>query len=69
MGMNLFQDRLDAVGLPGGVFLVLVGFGTIWGQPWQYSAGGALLMVLQLVGAIAAIAIGVSLVYLVFFVE
>lgn len=67
--MNINLDRLDMVGLPGGIFLVLVGLGTILGQPWQYSTGGALVMLLQLVGAIAAIAIGVGIVYLVHFVE
>lgn len=67
--MELVQDRLDAIGVAAGVFLALVGVGTLWGQPWQYSAGGALVMVLQLLGALAAIAIGAGLVYLGHFVE
>lgn len=64
-----FRDRLDVLGSIAGVFVALVGLATLAGQPWQYSAGGATVMVLQAFGALAAIAIGVGLVYLVHFVE
>ena len=69
VGMEVFQDRLDAVGVPVGIFLAIVGLGNLVGQPWQYAAGGAPIMVLQIIGSLAAIAIGVGLVYLVHFVE
>jgi hypothetical protein len=67
--MNVFRDRLELVGVPVGLFVVLVGLGNLLGQPWQYSAGGALVAVLQIVGSVAAVAIGLGLVYLVHFVE
>lgn len=67
--MEVFQDRLDAVGVPVGIFLAIVGLGNLVGQPWQYSADGAPIMVLQIIGSLAAIAIGVGLVYLVHYVE
>lgn len=62
--MNGFRDRLDAVAIPIGLFVLVVGLGTLLGQPWQYAAGGALQMVLQLLGALAAVGIGVGLLYL-----
>lgn len=67
--MDVFQDRLDVVGIPVGLFVALVGLGTLIGMPWQYSAGGAVVTVLQIVGSLAAIAIGLGLVYLVHVVE
>lgn len=67
--MDVFQDRLDWVGVPVGLFVALVGLGTLLGQPWQYSAGGTLVTLLQIVGALAAIGIGIGLVYLVHVVE
>jgi hypothetical protein len=62
------RDRLDAVGSLAGAFVVLLGLATLVGQPWQYT-GGAAVMGLQLLGALAAVAIGVGLVYLVRVVE
>lgn len=67
--MELAQDRLELIGVPVGIFIALVGLGTLAGQPWQYSAGGAPVMVLQILGALGAIAVGASLVYLTHFVE
>ncbi|MFW6458820.1 MAG: hypothetical protein ACOCY6_05370 [Halodesulfurarchaeum sp.] len=63
--MDYVDDRLDAVAIPIGLFVLIVGLGTLLGQPWQYAAGGVATMVLQLFGAIAAIAIGVGLLALV----
>lgn len=57
------------IGVPVGLFIALVGLGNLLGQPWQYSAGGAPVMLLQIIGSLAAIAIGAGLVYLVHFVE
>lgn len=67
--MEGFQDRLDVIGIPVGLFVLVVGLGTLLGQPWQYAAGGAPLMVLQIVGALAAVGIGVGLMWLSHFVE
>ncbi|MFB6267112.1 MAG: hypothetical protein ABEI31_05595 [Halodesulfurarchaeum sp.] len=57
------RDRLHLVGVPLGIFVALVGLGTLVGQPWQYSGSG-IVTILQLIGALAAIAIGAGLVYL-----
>ena len=62
------RDRLDVVGSAAGAFVVLLGLATLLGQPWQYT-GGAAVMSLQIFGALAAVAIGVGLVYLSHFVE
>lgn len=67
--MERFQDRLDVVGIPVGLFVVVIGLGTLLGQPWQYAAGGAPVMVLQLLGALAAVGIGVGLIVLAHFIE
>jgi len=55
-----FDDGLEPLGLVVGVFLVLVGIGTIVGQPWAQmsnaaAAGG------QVFGALMAIVVGVLL--------
>lgn len=63
-----FRDRLEPAGIAVGVLLVLVGLGTIVGQPWQYK-GGALVMLVELFGALSAIAIGAGLVWLARFEE
>lgn len=62
-GMDVFVDRLDALGVLVGAFVALVGLGTLVGMPWQYS-GGALVMVFQVLGALAAVALGVGLAWL-----
>lgn len=61
--MNVFADRLDALGVLAGVFLVLVALGTAAGTPWVYS-GGTVVMVLQILGVLATAAIGAGLVWL-----
>ncbi len=67
--MDVFQDRLDVVSVPVGLFVIVVGLGTLLGQPWQYAAGGSVIMILQLLGALAAIGLGIGLIYLGHFVE
>ncbi|MDZ7849466.1 MAG: hypothetical protein U5K70_01175 [Halodesulfurarchaeum sp.] len=67
--MDVFQDRLDLLSVPLGLFVFVVGLGTLLGQPWQYAAGGTPQMVLQLLGALTAVAMGVGLVWLGHFVE
>ncbi|WP_135854708.1 hypothetical protein [Halorussus salinus] len=57
-------DRLEPLGIGFGVLLVLVGIMTIVGTPWAYKSGGALLMVGQGFGAVAAIAVGALLAWL-----
>ena len=54
-------DRLEPLGVGFGALLVLVGLATIVGTPWAYKSGGALLMVGQALGAVAAIAVGAGL--------
>lgn len=62
------RDRLDALGSLAGAFVALLGLATLLGQPWQYT-GGAAVMALQILGALATVAIGVGLVYLAHVVE
>ncbi|WP_070365490.1 hypothetical protein [Halodesulfurarchaeum formicicum] len=62
--MTRYQDRLTVVGLLVGAFVLVVGLGTLLGQPWQYAAGGAPVMGLQLLGALGALVIGGFLVSL-----
>lgn len=60
---QLFADRLDVFGVLVGAFVALVGLGTLVGMPWQYGAGGV-VTVLQIFGALAAVALGVGLAWL-----
>jgi len=59
--MSPLQDRLTAVGTIVGLFVLVVGLGTLLGQPWQYAAGGAPITLLQIVGGLAAVGIGLAL--------
>jgi hypothetical protein len=59
--MSPLQDRLTAVGAIVGAFVLVVGVGTLLGQPWQYAAGGPAIMLLQLLGALTAVGIGLAL--------
>jgi hypothetical protein len=56
-------DRLEAVGIAVGVFLVLVGLGTVAGFPWA-TKGDTAAAVLQVVGALGTAAVGAGLVWL-----
>jgi len=60
---QVFADRLDVFGVLAGVFVALVGVGTLVGMPWQYSGGG-LVTVLQILGSLAAVVVGVGLAWL-----
>lgn len=62
------RDRLDAVGTLAGVLVVLLALSTLVSQPWRYTGGGT-VMVLQIIGVLAALLIGVGLIYLSHFVE
>lgn len=58
-----FKDTLEPLGIGVGVLLVLVGLGTLAGQPWAtLNSTGAL--VIQLVGVLALFAIGAALAWL-----
>jgi hypothetical protein len=60
---QVFADKLDLYGVLVGAFLALVGLGTLVGMPWQYSGGG-LVTVLQILGAVGAVGVGVGLAWL-----
>ncbi|MEF8781604.1 MAG: hypothetical protein V5A39_10275 [Haloarculaceae archaeon] len=55
-----FADRLEPVGILAGAFLVVVGIGTVVGMPWQTS-NDLVASVIQLVGVVAMLAIGIGL--------
>ncbi|MGA9400222.1 hypothetical protein [Haladaptatus sp.] len=60
--MNRYiEDPLEPLGVVFGILLVLIGIGTLVGMPWAHKSGSALLMLGQIVGAIAAIGIGAAL--------
>lgn len=63
MQQQVFADRLDALGVLVGVFVALVGLGTLVGMPWQYGSS-TVTMVLQILGALATVALGAGLVWL-----
>ncbi|WP_232687007.1 hypothetical protein [Halobacterium zhouii] len=63
MQQQVFADKLDALGVLVGVFVALAGLGTLVGMPWQYTSG-AVTMVLQILGALATVALGVGLAWL-----
>lgn len=60
-----YADRLEPLGIGFGALLVLVGLATIVGTPWAYKSGGILLTLGQVLGGIAAVAIGAGLAWLV----
>lgn len=60
--MNVFRDRLAAVGSATGVLLVVMALAKLSGTPWAYASGG-LVAALQVVGILATVAVGVGLAY------
>jgi hypothetical protein len=58
-----FTDRLEPLGIAGGAFIVLAALGTLLGQPWTTNPN-LLAVGLQLVGVVAAIAVGTVLISL-----
>jgi len=63
--MNVsLSDPVEPLGVVVGALLVLGGLATLLGTPWAYKPGAA-VMVGQIVGALAAIGIGVGLAWLV----
>jgi protein-S-isoprenylcysteine O-methyltransferase Ste14 len=61
--MEQFEDRLELIGLGVGALLVLIGLGTLVGQPWTQTLS-TLAWLGQVVGAVLAIGIGAGLVWL-----
>lgn len=59
-----FEDRLEVVGLATGAFLVLVGLGTLVGIPFT-PTGGVGVALVQALGALGTVAVGVGLAWLV----
>ncbi|AHZ22920.1 hypothetical protein E6P09_02560 [Haloferax mediterranei ATCC 33500] len=47
-----------------GVFVVLVGVGTLVGAPWRYASGGVAIAALQIFGAVSSVAVGVGIAWL-----
>jgi len=60
---QLFADTLDVYGVLVGVFVALVGVGTLVGMPWQYTSGGV-VTALQVLGALGAVGVGAALAWL-----
>jgi hypothetical protein len=58
-----FEDKLEPLGILTGAILVLMGLGTLVGQPWT-TTGSAAVSVLQLLGVGLTVAIGVALAWL-----
>jgi len=56
-------DSLDVLGTILGVYVALAALATLVGMPWQ-TTGGAVVMVVQVVGTILAVGVGVGLLYL-----
>ena len=55
------EDRLSLLGLLVGVFVVVVGLGTLLGTPWTTTESSTAVVV-QLVGIVATVAVGVVLI-------
>lgn len=58
-----FEDTLEPLGVGTGVLLVLVGLGTLAGQPWA-TLDGIGPLALQLVGVFALLVVGSGLAWL-----
>ncbi|MBO4247486.1 MULTISPECIES: hypothetical protein [Halomicrobium] len=55
-----FDDLAEPLGIGTGVVLVLIGLGTVAGTPWTTN-GSLMVSVLQMLGVVATIALGVAL--------
>lgn len=58
------SDTLEPLGIGFGALLVLIGIVTLLGTPWAHKSGGLLLAAGQILGALAAIGIGVGLAWI-----
>jgi len=58
-----FEDKLEPLGILAGALLVLMGLGTLVGQPWT-TASGTVVLLIQLLGVVLTIGIGVAVAWL-----
>lgn len=56
-----FEDRLAMLGVLVGGFVIVVGLGTLLGTPWT-TTGSTLAVVVQMVGIVATVAVGIALI-------
>lgn len=61
MNTPSFDDRLELLGIFAGVFVIVVGIGTLSGLPWTTNSS-AVASVIQVVGIFGTIGVGVVLV-------
>ncbi|PSP75132.1 hypothetical protein BRC81_16215 [Halobacteriales archaeon QS_1_68_20] len=57
------DDRLELIGVLAGVFVVLVGLGTLVGMPWAHHSSIAITLG-RVVGTLGTIAVGLGIVWL-----
>ena len=55
-----FEDTLEPLGIAAGALIVVMALGTIVGMPWATN-GSILATLVQLIGVVAMIAVGVGL--------
>jgi hypothetical protein len=56
-----FDDRLELLGVLVGLFVVIAGLGTLVSQPWS-TTGNSSAAIVQTLGVLATIAVGVVVV-------
>lgn len=61
MNLTGFEDRLELYGLLAGVFLVIASLGMLTSQPWSTTTNTTAALV-QVVGIVATLAVGVAIV-------
>lgn len=63
--MNRYvSDPLEPLGIAFGVLLALIGIATFAGMPWAHKSESVLLMLGQVLGAIATVGIGATLAWI-----
>ena len=60
---RLTDDPLTPLGVLVGLFLILVGVGTIVTAPWQYQPSTT-VTVLRIIGTVGTILIGIGMIYI-----
>jgi len=61
--MERFEDTLEIAGIGVGALLVLIGVGTLAGQPWTQTTD-TLVAVVRSLGALLTIGVGAGLIWL-----
>ncbi|WP_049907906.1 hypothetical protein [Haloferax elongans] len=64
--MTRLADQWNQHGLwiAVGVFVALVGLGTLVGMPWRYAGGGAATAAMQILAALVTVGIGAAIAWL-----